>query len=640
MASSSTRSLVATLGIALTLGCGGGSDGGPADIPVIVLSAPMVTLAEGTPETLTVVLDAAPPANVSVALTSGAGVTVVPTTLDFTPANFDIPKSIILTPVQDADLADGSDTVTATAAGLVTVKLPVAITDDDDQGILLDTDSLVITEGDTASFTVRLAFQPAASVTVDFGPLDSNVTVSQSAALFSPANWDTPVRVTVTAHHDTDLGNEATFVVAGIATGPNAIVYVTVDDEDVQALIVDPDSLVITEGDTASFTVRLAYQPAGSVVVDFGPLDTNVTVSQSAALFSPSNWDTPVRVTVTAHHDTDLGGEPTFVAAGIAGGPNAIVIVFVVDDDLQSIVADQVAFNVTEGDTAPLGLRLAFQPGSDLTINAASLNNVAATVSPSSRTFSPANWDTYQYVTVSGTQDADAAAAATTARLSGLGVANKDVSVNVTDNDQLGIESTIATISVAEGSTAEFGVRLTAQPAGDFVVSAASADGTAATVQAPTTLTFTTANWSTYQAFTIQGTQDVDLAAESTTIGLTGSGVPGRTVTVNVTDDDTQAFVVSVDTIFVTEGASTQVTISLAYQPPSNVTASLSIDALVATSSSSILASFTPANYFTGFSITIRGTEDVNTVTDGTVLSIQAAGVPMKIVLVIVADND
>ena len=176
--------LLRALPVLFLLGCGGsGSDGGPADVPVIVLSQSALSLTEGTPETLTVVLDAAPQANVSVALGSAGRVTVLPTTLDFTPANFSTPKSVIVMPLQDADLAPGVDTVTATATGLGTVKLPVTIADNDSQVVLLDTDSLTILEGDTASFTVRLAYQPAGNVTVDFGPLDTNVTVSQSAAI-------------------------------------------------------------------------------------------------------------------------------------------------------------------------------------------------------------------------------------------------------------------------------------------------------------------------------------------------------------------------------------------------------------------------------------------------------------------------
>src|SRR5690348_5700737 len=158
--------LLPLLPLALALGCGGGSDGGPSDIPVIVLSESALSMTEGTPETLTVVLDAAPSANVSVALATAERVTVLPTTLEFTPANFATPKSVIVMPLQDADLAPGVDTISATATGLGTVKIPVSIADNDSQAVVLDSAQLTLTEGDSATYTVHLAYQPLASVNV------------------------------------------------------------------------------------------------------------------------------------------------------------------------------------------------------------------------------------------------------------------------------------------------------------------------------------------------------------------------------------------------------------------------------------------------------------------------------------------
>ena len=529
--------LVRALPVLFVLGCGG-SDGGPAEVPVIVLSQSGLSLTEGIPETLTVVLDAVPQANISVALTSAGGVTVQPTSLDFTPANFATPKSVIVTPLQDADLAPGADTVTATATGLGIVKLPVTIADDDSQAVVLDSSQVALVEGDSATYGVRLAYQPLASVNVTLTPSDTLVAVTPTTLNFTPADYATPKTVQVRAKQDVDLHSDTVHVVASVPSG------------------------------------------------------------QQASL--------PVNIT---------------------------------DDDVQAFQADTSMVEVTEGDSAQLGIRLAFQPAGNLTIVATSLVPTAVTVNPSSRNFTPANWDTYQYVTVYGSQDVDLNGATISLRLSGGTVANKDVPVHVTDDDVQAIETSVSSVAVTEGATDTVGVRLAFQPGGDVAVSAASAN-TATATASPSILTFTTSNWATYQYVTVSGTQDNDLVNGSTSLDLTSAGVPGVSVTLNVTDNDTQAFVTSVDTVFVTEGLDATVTITLAFQPPSNVTVLLSTDGLVATVNPTVFSSLTPANYTTGFTAIIHGTEDANTVTDGTLLTIQATGVPAKSILVIVADND
>ncbi|MBL0039500.1 MAG: hypothetical protein IPP28_00285 [Xanthomonadales bacterium] len=74
-------------------------------------------------------------------------------------------------------------------------------------------------------------------------------------------------------------------------------------------------------------------------------------------------------------------------------------------------------------------------------------------VTPASGTFTPADYATPQSVTVAAEQDADASNESTTLQFTATGIAQTDVTVNVTDDDPAPLTVTIAGgNSVAEGN--------------------------------------------------------------------------------------------------------------------------------------------------------------------------------------------
>ena len=121
-------------------------------------------------------------------------------------------------------------------------------------------------------------------------------------------------------------------------------------------------------------------------------------------------------------------------------------------------------------------------------------------------TFTPANWDTAQTVTVTGADDdlVDGTVSSTTT-ISVIdaasdnnfdGVADQTVSVSTTDDDVAGftvVELEGSTAVDESGTTDTFTVVLNAQPDSDVVLSIISSDTGEATVTS--SLTFTSANW-------------------------------------------------------------------------------------------------------------------------------------------------
>ncbi len=138
----------------------------------------------------------------------------------------------------------------------------------------------------------------------------------------------------------------------------------------------------------------------------------------------------------------------------------------------------------------------------------------------------------------------------------------------------LGIETSVPTLAIGEAGTGTFGVRLTAQPLASTTVAIASNDTGAAT-GAPAALTFTTANWATYQTVTVAGVSDPDAANETVTISATSAGLTTRTVVVTVTDDDTQDIVLTTTAVGLSEGGTATFGVRLAAQPLANVTVSV-----------------------------------------------------------------
>ena len=123
-----------------------------------------------------------------------------------------------------------------------------------------------------------------------------------------------------------------------------------------------------------------------------------------------------------------------------------------------------------------------------------------------------------------------------TLTLSGDGLTSVSFTVTIIDDDRE-LALTPSAVTVTEGGTATFAVRLASPPGRDTIVAVSSGNTGAATVDPPS-LTFTPMT-NTAQTVTVTGVQDTDTSDEQVTITLSGDGVVTGTVTVDVTDDDT-----------------------------------------------------------------------------------------------------
>ncbi len=243
---------------------------------------------------------------------------------------------------------------------------------------------------------------------------------------------------------------------------------------------------------------------------------TEGTVGPASLTFTVANWNVPQTVTVTGVDDALADGDVIYsiiTAAAVSADGNynglnaADVSVTNTDDDSAGFIVTPTSGLVTTeaGGTATFTVVLNSAPTADVTIALSSSDLTEGTVGPASLTFTAANWNVAQTVTVTGVDDALAdgdiiysiiTAAAVSADGNYSGVNAADVSVTNTDDDSAGftVTPTSGLTTTEAGGTATFTVVLNSAPTADVTIALSSSDLTEGTV-GPASLTFTVANW-------------------------------------------------------------------------------------------------------------------------------------------------
>ena len=305
----------------------------------------------------------------------------------------------------------------------MTKELAVTVTDNDETGLALSKASLGVTEGSSDTYTVKLATQPSADVTVDItGHSDTDLTLAPASAslTFTADDWDTAQTVTVQAGEDADATND-TATLLHTATGGDydAVtkeLAVTVTENDEAGLSLSKASLGVTEGSSDTYTVKLATQPSADVTVDItGHSGTDLTLAPASAslTFTADDWDTAQTVTVQAGEDDDATNDTATLLHTATGGDYDAVTkelaVTVTENDETGLTLSKASLGVTEGSSDTYTVKLATQPTAQVTVDITGHSGTDLTLAPASAslTFTADDWDTAQTVTVQAGQDED-----------------------------------------------------------------------------------------------------------------------------------------------------------------------------------------------------------------------------------------
>ena len=533
------------------------TDGDTAGVSV---SPTSVNTGEGETATYTLALDTLPAGAVTITPTSGdsGAVSLSPASLTFTASNWDTPRTVTMTGVQDDDGADETVTVSHSVSGYGAVTaapaVTVAVMDSDTAGVRIAPTSLNLDEGGTATYTVTLSTLPFGNVTITPTSGDSGtLSVVPARLTFTASNWNTPRTVTVTGVQDDDTANETVTIshsVSGYgAVSIGAVVTISVTDDDTDGVRVTPTSLSADEAGTTTYTLQLSTEPAGAVTITPTSADSGaVSLSPANLTFTPSNWDTPRTVTVTGVQDDDTANETVTISHSVSGygavSIGAVVTISVTDDDTDGVRVRPTSLSADEAGTTTYTLQLSTEPADAVTITPANGDSGAVSLSPARLTFTASNWNTPRTVTVTGVQDDDANDETVTIShsVSGYGAVSIGavVTISVTDDDTDGVRVRPTSLSADEGGTTIYTLQLSTEPADAVTITPTSADSGAVSLS-PARLTFTPSNWNTPRTVSVTGVQDDDGTDETVTISHSISSYGGITsaaaVTVTVTDD-------------------------------------------------------------------------------------------------------
>ncbi len=641
------------------------TDDDTAGITVSPTSGLTTTEAGGT-ASFTIVLDSEPTASVSIVLSSDdIGEGTVSSPVNFTSGNWDTPQTITVTGVND-NIDDGNiayTIVTASAIssdgnynGIDANDVSVTNTDDDIAGITVSGISGNTAEdGTTATFTIVLDSEPTHDVTI--GISSSNIdegTVSPVSLVFTSANWDTPQTVTVTGvDDDVDDGDIAYSIITAVATstdgnynGMNADdVSVTNTDDDDAGFVVEATAGLYTreDGTQATFTIRLSSEPTADVTIDLESSDiTEGTVSPASVTFTSTNWNSDQLVTITGVDDNIDDGDiayniithPAVSTDPLYSAYDPInVSVTNQDDDLVGITVNPTILTINEEGTAQtFSIVLNSEPTHDVSIDISSDNINKGTVLPANITFTSANWNTAQDITVTPVDndidDGDIVFNIITvpAVSDDDNYKNRnaaDVAVTSIDNDEAGITvSAISGNTSEDGTTATFTIVLDSEPTADVTIGISSSNTDEGTVL-PVSITFTSGNWNTQQTVTVTGVDDVladgnqtyyiNFATTVSTDGNYGGIDLSSIEVVNADDDSPGVTVFPISGLETTEAEGTATfTVRLNSQPADDVVINTinSDDTSEGTVTPGSLT-FTNITWNTPQTVTITGVDDL-----------------------------
>ncbi|HEY4239791.1 MAG TPA: hypothetical protein VGM88_08245 [Kofleriaceae bacterium] len=306
----------------------------------ILASPTSLSVPEGSSRDLMVSLTADPGQSTQVMLGTMTGsVTLSTSSITFTSATWSTPVPVHVTGVQDEDTQNNPDTITLSATGLTDITVGCTVIDDDVQQIFTDaTNTVTVNENGSATFHATLKQMPTGNVTISLASDATGVaTVSPGSLLFTPANYnDLSHTYTITGTHDPNLSPNSTTVRLSEASIGETDVAVTVNDIDMEGYVVSNDNVSVTEGQMATFTVKLAFDPGTTQSVTIS--DTNsmaLPISPSSFTFTGGaggTWNTPKTITVSPPIDTNNVAEmATFTITGVTGAPDHAVQATVVD---------------------------------------------------------------------------------------------------------------------------------------------------------------------------------------------------------------------------------------------------------------------------------------------------------------------
>ena len=619
-----------------------------------------LTIDEGGSDSYQVVLTSEPSDPVTITLThSGSGDVSTPTTsLTFQPTTWDDAQTVTLQAAEDDDAKVDQASYSHSAAsddgdydGIAVAAVSVTVTENDTAGVQINETALTVPEGDSRTYTVVLTSLPSDSVTVSIAHAgDGDISVDDDELVFTTTDWDQGQTVTVSAAHDDDARVDmATFSHTAASLDPDydgaAITTLTVSVETTEdktaGVQVTPTNLTIDEGGSDSYQVVLTSEPSDPVTITLTHSGSgDVSTTTTSLSFDATTWKDAQTVTLQAREDDNAKVDRASYSHSAASDDDdydgiavAAVSVTVTEDDTAGVQISHTALTVPEGDSRTYTVVLTSLPSHSVTISIAHAGDADISVDDDELVFTTTDWDQGQTVTVSAAHDDDARVDTATfshtaqspdRQYDGIQIAS--VSATTIDDDQPAVSIQPQTLSLIEGTTKPFTVRLDTQPSHNVTISWTAAHSIVEPASGP--LTFTTANWDGPQAVPLFAKHDDDADPDNTFLTFSAAsqdahyqGLSIRRLPVRIQDDDEAGVRITPIELTVPEGKTEQYAVVLTSQPSAAVTVGLSLTGDPDVTTDTSLLTFPPAKWDDSQLVTIQAAQDPDALDDQATIS-------------------
>ena len=424
------------------------------------------------------------------------------------------------------------------------------------RAVLFSKSNLEVDEGRSEHYTIRLAARPSGAVTVSLAAVPDGIISFPlgNSFVFDETNWSIPQTVEVRALDNDRVGNGAAVILHSVSgadyeargvCAEGCRVSVGIEDNDTFGASVSPTNLVISEDGSGAYAVSLHAMPSGAVTVTASADPSAGVVSVSDSLtFTPQNWGSPQTVTVRGIADDTFHSPArgaTISHAFSGGGYDAVTVpdvsVVVVDRGTPGVTVSRSRMSLGIGASGVYTLSLGSKPVENVVMSLSVTDSDVVSVSPDSLTFTPDDWSAARTVRVTGV-----AAGRALVHHQGRGgvydgVRITSVQVEVTAASEPGASLSESPLTVVEGGSASYSLRLTGRPDGDVRVSLTSSDPSVAVVS-PSSVTFAAGDWHRARAFTVMAVSVGDATVHHAFSGGGYNGLADVALSVSVVSGD------------------------------------------------------------------------------------------------------
>jgi hypothetical protein len=405
-------------------------------------------------------------------------------------------------------------------------------------------------------------------------------------------------------------------------------------------ILTDKKELKIPENGSATFNVWLSAQPPKDILIEVskisGDIDISINPDHTNLTYTPSNYNEPQEVELRAADDLDLDNESaTILLSSPDIADEKTIIAEEIDNDTLALVISPTNLSVPEGGTEDFQVKLSAKPNFNVIVTTTfkSGDSSIYVKSGSPLLFTPADYNTPLSVILEALDDADTdnGKAFFEVTASGNNIESKIITAEEIDKDNLNFITDTNRVLVPEGGTAQFTVQLSAQPSSEVTAAVSLESGDPDITVDPETLTFNESNWSTPQTVTLAAARDNDEENGTATISISAADIETKRITAEEVDNYSPGFETDKNELIIIEGQSGEFRVKLSDQPTSDIIANITLSghSYIQLQSEPTLT-FTPNDWGTYQTITLKAEPDMNALNDQAVVTISANGLPSK----------